>query len=217
VTDRPAIEIDIKVVSNMIKNKQPNQMEYTELITDAQEHQKGKVCTKCKEHQLLSEFYKCWHYKDGLHSWCKSCTKEYKDNQCRFKAWFGTKRKDGKRNGWKWDIEPEDIPGVKIKEIINEVTRPSSRNKNIMYKKRYTSWEATEYPKVCPVLGMKLDWGMNGHQPNSPSLDRIDSTKGYIPGNVMMMSNLANKMKQNATPEQLKQFSRYHLFEKVSI
>ena len=27
-----------------------------------------------------------------------------------------------------------------------------------------------------------------------------------------MMSDLANRMKQNATPEELKQFCRYHLF-----
>jgi hypothetical protein len=178
-------------------------MSATKFIEDAYEHQKGKVCTKCKEYKLLSEFSKCWHYKDGLHSWCKSCNKEYKDNQCRFKAWFGTKRKDGTRNGWEWNIDPEDIPGVRIRETITE-----ARNR------KYYSWEAVEKPEVCPILKMKIDWGMNGRQPNSPSLDRIDSTKGYIPGNVMIMSDLANKMKQNATEEQLNQFSRYHLFEK---
>ena len=53
---------------------------------------------------------------------------------------------------------------------------------------------------------------MNGNQPNSPSLDRIDPTKGYVKGNVMMMSALANRMKQDATLKQLNQFSRYHLF-----
>ena len=75
-------------------------------------------------------------------------------------------------------------------------------------------WEGEEYLKVCPILKIELDWKSkrNGGHDNSPSLDRIDPTKGYIPGNVMMMSNLANKMKNNATPEQLKQFSRYHLF-----
>ena len=58
-----------------------------------------------------------------------------------------------------------------------------------------------------------MDWGMNGRQNNSPSLDRIDSTKGYIKGNVMMMSILANRMKNNATPEQLVKFSKFMLAE----
>ena len=95
----------------------------------------------------------------------------------------------------------KDGLGVKIRETIT-----------YWHKRKHTSWEGVEYPKVCPVLGIKLDWGMNGCNNNSPSLDRIDPTKGYIPGNVMTMSQLANKMKSNATPEQLNQFSRYHLF-----
>ena len=176
-------------------------MNYTQLITEAQEHQMGKVCTKCKEHKLFSEFSIRRSTKSGLSSCCNSCAKEYRDSQCRFNRWYLTKKKDGKRAGFEWDIEPEDIPGVRIRETIKE-----ARNR------KYYSWEAVEYPKVCPILGLELDWGMNGRQLNSPSLDRIDSTKGYIRGNVMMISDLANKMKQNATPEQLKQFSRYHLF-----
>ena len=58
---------------------------------------------------------------------------------------------------------------------------------------------------------MELDWDMNGQQPNSPSLDRVNPKFGYIKGNVIMMSMLANQMKNSATPEQLKQFSEYHL------
>jgi hypothetical protein len=83
-----------------------------------------------------------------------------------------------------------------------------------MIKRRFTSWKAIEYPKVCPVLGIELDWKpkRNGGHDNSPSLDRIDSTKGYVKGNVMIMSTLANRMKSNATIEQLNQFSRYYLF-----
>ena len=162
---------------------------------------KSKVCTKCEVDKPLSEFNKGNAFKDGLTYECKSCAKEYKDNECRFKRWFMAKKSNAKRKGIEFTIEPTDIPGVKTRETIT-IDRMG---------REFKSWEATQYPKVCTVFGIDLDWDMNGRQPNSPSLDRIDSTKGYIPGNVMMMSDLANSMKRNATPEQLKQFSEYHL------
>lgn len=41
---------------------------------------------------------------------------------------------------------------------------------------------------------------------NSPNFDRIDPTKGYIPGNVVLISTLANTIKQDATsPERIRQ------------
>jgi len=98
-------------------------------------------------------------------------------------------------------IKPTDIPGVIIEPYL------ATNGKK--------TWNVIEYPKVCPVLDIDLDWGMNGRKPNSPSLDRIDSTKGYIKGNVMLMSSLANSMKQNATIEQLKQFGRYWVFGNI--
>lgn len=61
----------------------------------------------------------------------------------------------------------------------------------------------------CPVLGMPLEWSTlrgNGSKslPNSPSLDRIDPTKGYVKGNVWIISQKANVIKNNATHEELK-------------
>lgn len=38
---------------------------------------KTKVCTKCGEEKPLSEFYKSKREKDGYNYWCKSCQKEY--------------------------------------------------------------------------------------------------------------------------------------------
>ena len=138
---------------------------------------------------------------------CKPCVKKYSDKQCRFKKWFVCNKGRATRWNQKFEIEPEDIPGVKIKWNIT-IDRLG---------RKFKSWEGVEYPKVCPVFGVELDWGMRGkngsHKSNSPSLDRIDSTKGYIPGNVMMMSVLANTMKNNATPEQLVKFSKYMLSE----
>jgi len=188
---------------------------FDDLKKEAHDHQNGKVCTKCNEHLPLSEFSKKRDSKDGLRGYCKPCAKVYQNSMCSFKRWFSNRKGLAKLKGKEFTIEPEDIPGVKVEQVINEFTIPSARNKNIIIKKRFTSWKAIEYPKVCPVLGIELDWNVkiNGGQDNSPSLDRIDSTKGYIKGNVMLMSTLANKMKQNATPEHLVKFSKYMLSE----
>lgn len=59
-------------------------------------------------------------------------------------------------------------------------------------------------PTVCPVFGTLLKRNFtSGYHDDSPSLDRIDNTKGYIPGNVRVISNRANALKSNATIEEL--------------
>lgn len=66
-------------------------------------------------------------------------------------------------------------------------------------------------PDVCPILGCKLEThpGHTGGKDNSPTLDRIDNTKGYIPGNVQVISSLANRMKLSADPETLIMFANW--------
>ena len=65
-------------------------------------------------------------------------------------------------------------------------------------------------PLTCRYLGVKIVYrtGKRKRVWNGPSIDRIDSTKGYVPGNIQVISDLANRMKQNATPEQLVRFAR---------
>lgn len=58
-------------------------------------------------------------------------------------------------------------------------------------------------PEFCPVLGIKLEPGSHTHQDCSPSVDRIDSTKGYTKDNVWIISARANRIKNNATIEEL--------------
>jgi hypothetical protein len=60
-------------------------------------------------------------------------------------------------------------------------------------------------PPTCPVLGIPLQrgCGKSGPTPNSPSLDRIVPTRGYVPGNVVVVSHRANTIKNDATPDEL--------------
>lgn len=56
-------------------------------------------------------------------------------------------------------------------------------------------------PEKCPVLGTELD--IDAKTPaQSPSLDRIDSSRGYTPDNIIVMSWRANMLKNNMTEEE---------------
>lgn len=57
-------------------------------------------------------------------------------------------------------------------------------------------------PKVCPVLGITLEIGAEDTD-TSPSIDRIIPELGYLAGNIIIISNKANRIKNNATPEEL--------------
>lgn len=67
--------------------------------------------------------------------------------------------------------------------------------------------EGLDLPSECPVLGIPLFKGTNGPTMNSPSIDRKVPALGYVKGNIQIISQLANGMKQNATPEQLLRFA----------
>lgn len=60
-------------------------------------------------------------------------------------------------------------------------------------------------PRFCPVFGVKLEQalGSKGPGPNSPSLDRRVPEDGYVPGNVVVISNRANRAKSDLTVEEL--------------
>lgn len=54
-------------------------------------------------------------------------------------------------------------------------------------------------PDVCPILGIPLIVAENSSNDNSPTLDRLDSTKGYVKENICVISYRANRMKSNGT------------------
>lgn len=71
------------------------------------------------------------------------------------------------------------------------------------------TWKDIIPPTVCPVLGIPLVVGGGMNAGNSPSVDRIDNTKGYVIGNVKVVSIRANSLKKDATLDELRQLVAY--------
>ncbi len=57
-------------------------------------------------------------------------------------------------------------------------------------------------PEFCPVLGIGIVPAFGkirrANKDHSPSLDRIIPELGYVPGNVMVISNRANSLKRDS-------------------
>ena len=72
----------------------------------------------------------------------------------------------------------------------------------------------------CPILGIKFElnkhdkkWGKGKNKnnwQNSPSLDRIVPDKGYTKDNVIIVSFMANSIKNQATPDQIQKVATFY-------
>ena len=63
--------------------------------------------------------------------------------------------------------------------------------------------EDFEIPEFCPILGIRLEGGTKKYHETSPSLDRVIPELGYVPGNIAVMSFRANRIKGDASVEEL--------------
>lgn len=59
-----------------------------------------------------------------------------------------------------------------------------------------------DFPTHCPITGLELNYNYNiprkhGGAMNSPSYDKINPHKGYVKGNVRVVSFLGNRMMSN--------------------
>lgn len=68
-------------------------------------------------------------------------------------------------------------------------------------------------PAKCPILGVDLlqGWGESNLNAafNSPSVDKIIPSLGYIKGNTQVISNRANIMKNDATIDNIRALLKY--------
>jgi hypothetical protein len=89
-------------------------------------------------------------------------------------------------------------------------TRGAAKARGIEFN--LTEADIPDMPTHCPVfpwIEIEYSVGAGRWSPNNPmrvgapSLDRIDNSRGYVPGNVRIISLRANTLKNDATPEEL--------------
>ena len=82
--------------------------------------------------------------------------------------------------------------------------RDRARKNNIYFEITLSDLEEL-WPKagVCPVLGIKLALNNKVLADDSPSLDRFHNSVGYTKDNCSIISMKANRMKNNATLNEL--------------
>ena len=174
-----------------------------------------KVCRICKIEKDIIFFGINKSYSDGHDSQCK---------ECRNKSASLQREKHRKNNNKKYveryknDLEFREHRKQTSKKS-NAKTRKENPVKWILYsaktRAKEKGWDFNLeesdiiIPKKCPILDIELTTKTGGVQQfNTPSIDRIDSSKGYIKGNVRIISARANMMKNDANFKELELFSK---------
>ena len=158
-----------------------------------------KTCTKCLVEKNLSDFYLAKTTADGHTYNCKSCHATYRESKREHARVYMNNLREAKR---------EEINAKKReywnrqdfrKKLISQV-RARAKTRGIDFN---LELEDIPYTETCPLLGCRLIPGTKTDYEYTHSLDRIDPEKGYIKGNVWVMSKKANSMKNNASKEEL--------------
>jgi len=127
---------------------------------------------------------------------CRECARKYMNARRKTALEDGVSRQDV--YNYKWRIQNPE------KYMLQNA---KSRAKKLEWDFNLDI-EDVKIPKSCPILGIPLfirqGSSGTGKNPNNPSLDRIDSSKGYIKGNVRVISWRANDLKKDATYEEIK-------------
>ena len=146
----------------------------------------NKNCASCGELLQLKYFHKNAQQTSGYSCYCKDCTK--------------------KRNKLKYNKSAEDHIW-KLKQTL-KASKERANRKNLEHNLTLANLIYL-YPldNKCPIFGIELQWGFP--KDSSPSLDRIDSKNGYTYNNCQIISNKANRLKSDATPQELELLVKY--------
>lgn len=90
--------------------------------------------------------------------------------------------------------------------IIWKRLKSSAKRRGIPFELSIVDINNLSFPVTCPILGIPLKHNRGKPKDDSFSIDRIDSTLGYTPDNIQVISYRANRLKSDASMEELEKF-----------
>lgn len=132
-----------------------------------------KTCRTCRQTLPLTEFrLHSRPLKDGTRYHYSDC------DECR-------KAKDATAQAMRNRADP------RISMLSN--ARRRSKAAGVLFTLNLADIPAI--PTKCPLLETPLTVGVGKPTPDSPTLDRIEATAGYVPSNIRVISKRANTLK----------------------
>lgn len=167
---------------------------------------KNKICIKCGIEKSLDSFTlrkDTGKYRGVCHD-CRR--KEYRENEkVNKKAKERAKKFYYQNRERELQLSKERYRN-NIEKSLYLSAKKRAKEKNIPFNIDVSD---IIVPKKCPVFGFDLVIGTKDKQ-KSPSLDRIIPEKGYVKGNIIVVSLKANTMKSNATIKEIKKLYDFY-------
>ena len=86
----------------------------------------------------------------------------------------------------------------------------SAAKRGIPFNLTISDLNNLSFPVTCPIFGIELYFNRSCASDNSYSIDRIDSSRGYEIDNIIVISQRANRIKNNATFEELEKLVKFY-------
>lgn len=173
-----------------------------------------KKCSDCKEIKEFMDFHK---HNAGYHSYCKRCNnRRSRETKRKYRAEYlvtnnsyrAANREAVRANERRYYAENKDVINNKSKrwrdtngvyQMMHLAAQGRARNKNYSYELSAAIIQVIviSQQNKCALTGVTFDFerGDFRNKPLGPSIDRIDSRKGYTLDNVQIVTVIANKAK----------------------
>jgi len=156
---------------------------------------KQKQCFKCKETKTLNNFYKHPETLDGHVGKCKNCNKvDVKVNYSKKKEFYNEYDKNRQKYSIK-RIFDHRFNGIQKRSSKKSKRKYFVTGKKVLSRLEYDKWCKNNMKDFNTIY---KNWvNSNFDFKLSPSIDRIDSKKSYLPENMQWLSKSDNCIKYN--------------------